>query len=80
MGNETKTYTATVIWFKNGYGFLSTFLDENGIEQPEIFVHYSDIVCQGYKVLYKGQKVSFAIGQNNTGRAKAISVTILPTQ
>ncbi|MBP3238362.1 MAG: cold shock domain-containing protein [Lachnospiraceae bacterium] len=47
----------TVKWFnaKKGYGFLC---DEEG---NEIFVHFSAIVMDGFKVLEEGMPVQFDI-------------------
>jgi len=75
MSNE-KLY-GEVIFFdpKRGYGFISWKKDE--AEQKDLFVHFSDIVCEGYKTLYKNQKVSFGLGTNKHGVAKAVDVVIL---
>jgi CspA family cold shock protein len=64
----------TVIWFnsKKGFGFIS-----QGDKQPDMFIHFSDIVCEGYRTLKKGQTVSYEIGKNNSGRDKAINVTVV---
>lgn len=66
-----------VIFFttERNYGFISW--EKDGVKQKDMFVHYSDIVCKGYKVLYKGQKVSFSVGANNDGVPKAIEVEVL---
>ena len=66
-------YEGTVIWFnpKPGIGFI----DWEG--DADMFVHFSDIVCEGFKTLKKDQKVSFGVGQNNEGRPKAIEVTVI---
>lgn len=66
-----------VIFFdpKAGYGFLKW--ENNGEAQKDMFVHYSDISCEGFKTLYKGQKVSFELGVNKHGAPKAINVAVL---
>ena len=66
-----------VIWFdpKRGYGFISWKKD--GESQKDLFVHFSDVFCEGFKTLYKGQKVSFGIGENKHGDPKAIDVVVL---
>ena len=71
-----KTYLGEVIWFSNkkGFGFLSW--KDNGVQQEDMFVHFSDISCQGYKSLNKDQRVEFKIGANRNGDPKAIEVTI----
>jgi CspA family cold shock protein len=67
---ETK-YIGTVIWFNNLYGFISR---DN---EPDLFVHWSDVTAEGFKTLKKGQKVSFSIGLNNRKQPKAIEVTVV---
>ena len=54
----------TVKWFnaEKGYGFIT--LDEGG---QDVFVHFSAIDMQGYKVLEEGQKVTFDVGQGQKG-------------
>lgn len=66
-----------VLWFdpKRGYGFIDHSV--NGIKQPDLFVHFSDISAEGFKTLYKGQKVSYNVGNNKHGAPKAIDVEIL---
>ncbi|HVI42062.1 MAG TPA: cold shock domain-containing protein, partial [Anaerovoracaceae bacterium] len=68
---EDIRYFGSVIWFdnKSGYGFIEW--SNNGQSQKDLFVHFSDINCEGYKTIKKGQKVSFTIGQNNKGQPKA---------
>ena len=65
-------YTGKVVWFdsKKGFGFISR---EN---QPDIFVHFSDIAMDGYKNLLKDQTVQFQIGENYFGKPKAIKVSL----
>lgn len=66
-----------VIWFdpKRGFGFIEW--EQNGNKQKDLFVHFSDIECEGFKTLYKGQKVTFGLGTNKHGDPKAIEVVIL---
>jgi len=47
----------TVKWFNNskGYGFIGC---EGG---PDVFIHYSGIVGDGYKTLQEGDRVNFEI-------------------
>jgi len=53
----------TVKWFNNskGYGFLA---QDNG---PDVFVHHSAIVGEGYHSLEEGQKVEFTVEQGPKG-------------
>ena len=62
--------TGTVKWFdsKKGYGFIE--LEGN----DDIFVHFSDIVEEGYKSLKDGQKVEFEVEKDDSGE-KAKNVT-----
>ena len=55
--------TGTVKWFdsKKGYGFIEL----EGSD--DIFVHYSDILDEGYKFLKDGQKVEFEIEKDDQG-------------
>lgn len=54
----------TVKWFNSekGYGFIA---DESG---QDYFVHYSDIVGDGYRNLAEGQSVVYTIGENSKGK------------
>lgn len=44
-----------------GFGFIE---QENG---PDVFVHFSAIVMDGFKTLADGQQVEFTIGQGPRG-------------
>jgi CspA family cold shock protein len=61
--------TGTVKWFNpsKGYGFIE-FEDDQ-----EIFVHYSAIQMDGYRVLKQGQVVEFEIEEGPKGN-QAIAV------
>ena len=61
----------TVKWFdvKKGYGFL-VYDDEE-----EIFVHFTGIMQDGFKLLLEGQKVEFSIKEGARGlQASNVSV------
>lgn len=75
--SEQEKFYGEVIFFdpKRGYGFILWTKDE--AQQKDLFVHFSDIICEGYKTLYKGQKVSFGLGNNKNGIPKAVNVQIL---
>ena len=70
-------FLGTVVWFDNraGYGFL--LWEKDGVKQPDMFVHFSDVNCEGFKTLKKDQKVAFNIGTNNKGAPKAVDVTVV---
>jgi len=53
----------TVKWFdaKKGYGFINR---EGG---EDVFIHYSSIQGNGYRVLEDGQKVEFEVIQGRKG-------------
>lgn len=53
-----------VVFFNKGYGFIST--EESGFTS-DLFIHFSQIVMEGYKKLEPGQKVSFEVGMNHKG-------------
>lgn len=62
-----------VKWFNNtkGYGFIT----REG--EKDIFVHYSEIVGDGYKSLHEGQRVSFKVVTSSKGLA-ASEVQVVP--
>lgn len=62
--------TGTVKWFnkRKGYGFLT---DSDG---NEYFVHYSQIIGEGFKALTEGQSVSFDVGIGSNDKEQALNV------
>lgn len=62
----------TVKWFDaaKGYGFIT---DETG---KDIFVHYTGIDKEGFRVLSEGQQVEFEIGEGRRGE-QAVHVTVI---
>jgi CspA family cold shock protein len=56
--------TGTVKWFNasKGFGFIAP--DDGG---ADVFAHQSNIMTQGYRELYEGQKVTFDITQGQKG-------------
>ena len=61
----------TVKWFNNqkGYGFIC---DEAG---KDVFVHYSTINMEGFKVLNTGEKVTYEESRDANDRVVATNVT-----
>ncbi len=59
----TERVSGTVKWFSasKGYGFIER---EGG---PDVFVHFSAIVMEGFRTLREGQKVQFVIEQGPKG-------------
>ena len=55
--------TGTVKWFnaKKGFGFIS---DEEG---NDVFVHFSALQMDGFKVLEEGEKVQFEVVKGDKG-------------
>ena len=55
--------TGTVKWFSRtkGYGFITQ------PEGPDVFVHYSAIVGEGFRNLDEGQQVEFTVQQGPKG-------------
>ena len=67
-------YRGQVATYNQGWGFVAPSDGE-----PQIFVHQSDIVAQGYRRLEVGEEVSYAIGDGPKG-TKAIRVRRLDTR
>lgn len=70
---EGEKYVGSVCWFdaKLGYGFIAR------AGERDIFVHWSDIACNGFKTLKKGQEVAYSIGLNNRKQPKAVDVVVI---
>jgi CspA family cold shock protein len=75
--SEDNKYIGEVLWFdpKRGFGFIGW--TKAGVAQKDLFVHFSDVSCEGFKTLYKAQKVSFGLGTNKHGDPKATEVVIV---
>ncbi len=62
---ESKEMTTGTVKFFNsgkGYGFISP-----STEGKDVFVHYSNVMGDGYKSLEEGQKVEFDVAQGSKG-------------
>jgi CspA family cold shock protein len=61
-----------VKWFneKKGYGFIS------GDDGTDVFVHFSAIKGEGFKVLYEGDEVEFEVTKGPKG-PQATNVAVL---
>ena len=53
----------TVKWFNNAKGFGFIGRDDG----PDVFVHYSAVISEGYKTLQEGDQVEFEIVQGQKG-------------
>lgn len=64
--------TGKVKWFneKKGFGFIGR---ESG---PDVFVHYSNIIGDGFKNLAEGDKVQFEVEFDSRGPT-AVKVTLV---
>lgn len=71
--SEEKVMTGKVCWFdaKKGIGFISKD-DGTG----DLFVHWSNLVMEGFKTLKPSQIVSFELGTNHRG-VQAVNVKVL---
>jgi CspA family cold shock protein len=68
----TDRITGTVKWFNGnkGYGFISR---EDG---PDVFVHYTAIMSDGYRNLTEGQMVEFTVENGPKGLQAANVVPV----
>ncbi len=72
---EGSMATGKVKWFSDakGYGFIQT--DDSTMAGKDIFVHYSEIVKDGYKSLAQGQDVEFELMDTPKGlQAKKVAI------
>ena len=68
----TDRITGTVKWFNGnkGYGFISRE------DCPDVFVHYTAIMSDGYRNLAEGQMVEFTVENGPKGLQAANVVPI----
>ena len=64
-----------VKWFNNAKGFGFILPDNAEGHGGDVFVHYSDIQGDGFRMLLEGQAVEFDVGEQDDGRSRAIDVT-----
>jgi len=60
---EENTVIGNVKWFNNAKGF--GFIGRN--DGPDVFVHYSGILGEGYRTLKEGDSVEFEIAEGPAG-------------
>lgn len=71
--SSQEVFVGTVVFFKKeGWGFIEW--TKNGLKQPDMFAHFSDIDMPGFKILEADTKVSFQLGINLRGQPKAINI------
>lgn len=68
-----EVFIGKVIFFdpKFGYGFIGW--SKNGVPQKDLFLHFSDINCDGFKTVKKDATVCFSLGTNHRGQPKAVN-------
>ena len=63
----------TVVWFnpQKGFGFLTT------PGRPDVFCHFTAIMCDGFKTIHDGDEVEFEIVTGEKGRPQAANVRVV---
>lgn len=71
---EVKRSSGTVRWFsaQKGFGFIAP--DD---ATDDLFVHQTSIRSEGFRTLFDGQAVEFAIDYDEEQRVKAVDVTVI---
>lgn len=64
---ETTRLTGTVKWFNEAKGF--GFIERDG--EPDVFVHYTEIIATGFRTLAEGASVEFDTKEGPKGLAAA---------
>lgn len=67
-------YQGVVVWMSGskGYGFIKPLSGGK-----DIFCYWQDILMEGFKVLYKDQKVEYELGTTPKGDPKAIKIKVI---
>jgi CspA family cold shock protein len=67
---EVALAEGTVKWFNSekGYGFIES------ADGPDLFVHYSAILSDGFRTLDEGDRVEFEVQAGRDGRSQAAEV------
>jgi CspA family cold shock protein len=63
MMEDVKMAAGKVKWFNDAKGF--GFIKQDN--QPDVFVHYSQIVGEGFRTLEEGQDVNFDLKEGPKG-------------
>lgn len=63
-----------VAWFSNQRSF--GFIERPAGEGKDVFVHYSDIIMDGFKTLDQGDRVEFEVAERD-GRTVATHVRVV---
>lgn len=74
---EQEVFSGKIIWFNSASGFGFIEWSKDGVKQKDMFLHFSDINCEGFKTVKKDEIVSFSVGLNNRNEPKAINVTLV---
>jgi CspA family cold shock protein len=71
--SEGKVYTGKVVWFsaQKGIGFIAPDTGEK-----DLFVHFSNILSDGFKTLKPDQIVEYKLGTNHRGE-QAVEVKVI---
>lgn len=69
---EAEKAAGQVKWFNSvkGYGFI---VPNDG--SPDLFVHQSCILADGFRSLAEGEDVEFEVTEDNNGRLRAVNVS-----
>jgi CspA family cold shock protein len=67
---EVALAEGTVKWFNSekGYGFIES------ADGPDLFVHYSAILSDGFRTLDEGDRVEFEVQAGRDGQSQAAEV------